>query len=81
MEDHQARGPDAGSAEHLDQVHPQFKNKARALAKGLAASPGAAVGKVYFTADDAVGLGERSVILVRNETSPDVHGMMVAKVF
>jgi len=71
------------TAEHLDQVlHPQFKNKAKAIAKGLAASPGAAVGRVYFTADDAVvavGRGE-AVILVRNETSPeDVHGMMVAK--
>ena len=71
------------SAEHLDQVlHPQFKNKSKALAKGLAASPGAAVGKVYFTADDAVTAVARgeAVILVRNETSPeDVHGMMVAK--
>ncbi len=71
------------SAEHLDQVlHPQFKNKVRALAKGLAASPGAAVGRVYFTADDAVEAAARgeAVILVRNETSPeDVHGMMVAK--
>ena len=71
------------SAEHLDQVlHPQFKNKAKALTKGLAASPGAAVGKVYFTADDAVTASERgeAVILVRSETSPeDVHGMMVAK--
>ncbi|MEO8363372.1 MAG: pyruvate, phosphate dikinase [Ilumatobacteraceae bacterium] len=71
------------TAEHLDQVlHPQFKNKSKALAKGLAASPGAAVGKVYFTADDAVTAVTRgeAVILVRNETSPeDVHGMMVAK--
>ncbi len=71
------------SAEHLDQVlHPQFKNKVKALAKGLAASPGAAVGRVYFTADDAVAAAARgeAVILVRNETSPeDVHGMMVAK--
>lgn len=71
------------TAEHLDQVlHPQFKNKTKALTKGLAASPGAAVGKVYFTADDAVvasGRGQ-AVILVRNETSPeDIHGMMVAK--
>jgi pyruvate,orthophosphate dikinase len=42
------------NAEHLDQVlHPQFINKSKALTKGLAASPGAAVGKVYFTADDA----------------------------
>ena len=71
------------SADHLDQVlHPQFAGKSKALAKGLAASPGAAVGRVYFTADDAVSAVERKedVILVRNETSPeDVHGMMVAK--
>lgn len=71
------------TAEHLDQVlHPQFKSKTKALAKGLAASPGAAVGKVYFTANDAVDAAARgeAVILVRNETSPeDVHGMMVAK--
>ena len=71
------------SADHLDQVlHPQFAGKGKALAKGLAASPGAAVGRVYFTADDAVSAVERKedVILVRNETSPeDVHGMMVAK--
>jgi len=71
------------AADHLDQVlHPQFANKSKALTKGLAASPGAAVGAVYFTADDAAaaaGRGE-AVILVRSETSPeDVHGMMVAK--
>ena len=42
------------TGEHLDQVlHPQFAGKGKVLAKGLAASPGAAVGKVYFTADDA----------------------------
>ncbi|MFN8024422.1 MAG: pyruvate, phosphate dikinase [Acidimicrobiales bacterium] len=71
------------SAEHLDQVlHPQFAGKGRVLAKGLGASPGAAVGKVYFTADDAVDADERgeAVVLVRNETSPeDVHGMMVSQ--
>jgi pyruvate,orthophosphate dikinase len=71
------------AAEHLDQVlHPQFANKGKVLAKGLAASPGAAVGKVYFTADDAVSADERGekVILVRNETSPeDVHGMMISQ--
>ena len=71
------------NAEHLDQVlHPQFTNKAKALTKGLAASPGAAVGKVYFTADDAESAAKKGepVILVRSETSPeDVHGMMVAK--
>jgi pyruvate,orthophosphate dikinase len=52
------------------------------LAKGLAASPGAAVGAVCFTADDAAAAAERGehVILVRNETSPeDVHGMLAAE--
>jgi len=71
------------NAEHLDQVlHPQFVNKSKPIAKGLAASPGAAVGKVYFTADDAETAAKagQAVILVRSETSPeDVHGMMVAK--
>jgi len=67
----------------LDQVlHPQFAEPVTAVAKGLGASPGAAVGRVYFTADDAAeasGRGEK-VILVRNETSPeDVHGMIVAE--
>ena len=70
------------NAEHLDQVlHPQFTNKSKAVAKGLAASPGAAVGKVYFTADEAEAAAKNgeAVILVRSETSPeDVHGMMVA---
>jgi len=71
------------TADHLDQVlHPQFANKGIVLTKGLAASPGAAVGKVYFTADDAADAADRgeAVILVRNETSPeDVHGMMVSQ--
>jgi pyruvate,orthophosphate dikinase len=71
------------TAEHLDSVlHPQFEGRGKVLAKGLAASPGAAVGKVYFTADDAVDAADRgeNVVLVRNETSPeDVHGMMVAE--
>ena len=69
----------------LDQLlHPQFDPKAeyRVLAKGLNASPGAAVGKVYFTADEAEAAheaGER-VILVRPETSPDdLHGMIAAE--
>jgi pyruvate,orthophosphate dikinase len=69
----------------LDQLlHPQFDPKAayNVLAKGLNASPGAAVGKVYFTADDAEARheeGER-VILVRPETSPDdLHGMIAAE--
>src|SRR3954470_10083223 len=68
------------TAEHLDQVlHPQFgESDYKVLTKGLAASPGAAVGKVYFTADDAADAADNGeqVILVRNETSPeDVHGM------
>ncbi|MDQ1532761.1 MAG: pyruvate, orthophosphate dikinase, partial [Actinomycetota bacterium] len=71
--------------DQLDQLlHPQFDPKAKytALAKGLNASPGAAVGRVYFTADDAEARhteGER-VILVRSETSPDdLHGMIAAE--
>ena len=72
------------TAEHLDQVlHPQFAGTdLKVIAKGLAASPGAAVGRVYFTADDAADADERGekVILVRQETSPeDVHGMMVSQ--
>ena len=71
------------TADHLDQVlHPQFAGKGKVLAKGLGASPGAAVGRVYFTADDACDADDRGekVILVRNETSPeDVHGMMVSQ--
>jgi len=71
------------AADHLDQVlHPQFAAKSKSIAKGLAASPGAAVGQVFFTADDAeaAALLGKDVILVRAETSPeDVHGMMVAK--
>ena len=72
------------AAEHLDQVlHPQFAaTNLKVIAKGLAASPGAAVGKVYFTADDAADASDRGekVVLVRSETSPeDVHGMMVSE--
>ncbi len=71
------------SADHLDAVlHPQFATKGKVLAKGLGASPGAAVGSVYFTADEAAAAHERGerVILVRNETSPeDVHGMMASQ--
>ena len=71
--------------DHLDQVlHPQFAEggETTVLATGLPASPGAAVGQVYFTADDVVAAVERGekAILVRNETSPeDVHGMQVAE--
>jgi pyruvate,orthophosphate dikinase len=71
--------------EQLDQLlHPQFDPKAKfeVLAKGLNASPGAAVGKVYFTADEAEArhLAAERVILVRPETSPDdLHGMIAAE--
>ncbi len=71
------------SAEHLDAVlHPQFAGSGKVLTKGLGASPGAAVGAVYFTADEAAAAKERGedVVLVRNETSPDdIHGMMASK--
>jgi pyruvate,orthophosphate dikinase len=72
------------TADHLDQVlHPQFATKPEhPLTKGLAASPGAAVGKAYFTADAAAAAAERgeAVILVRQETSPDdVHGMLASE--
>jgi len=65
-----------------DQFDPSARSKATRIAKGLNASPGAAVGKAVFSADTAVewaGRGER-VVLVRIETSPDdFHGMAVAQ--
>ncbi len=72
------------SADHLDQVlHPQFDHvEHQVLTVGLAASPGAAVGKVYFDANDAVTAAHagEEIILVRQETSPeDVHGMEVSQ--
>jgi pyruvate,orthophosphate dikinase len=72
------------TGEHLEQVlHPQFASAGhKVLVKGLGASPGAAVGRVYLTADDAQAAAERgeSVVLVRSETSPeDVHGMLAAE--
>src|SRR5579875_3731785 len=70
--------------DHLAAVlHPQFASTDHpVITRGLGASPGAAVGRVYFTADDAKAAAERGepVILVRNETSPeDVHGMLAAE--
>ncbi len=65
-----------------DQYDPTALKAATRLAKGLNASPGAAVGRAVFSADDAVawvGRGEQ-VVLVRIETSPDdFHGMAVAQ--
>ena len=67
-------------------LHPQFDaaalKAAKPLGKGLGASPGAATGKVVFTADDAVAWKEKGekVVLVRLETSPeDITGMKAAQ--
>jgi len=71
--------------QQLDQLlHPMIDPKAKlaAAGKGLPASPGAAVGKVVFTADKAERMAEKgeSVILVRLETSPeDIGGMAASK--
>ncbi len=65
-----------------DILHQQFSGSASPIAEGLGASPGAAVGQVYFTADDAADAYDRGedVILVKDETSPaDVHGMELAE--
>lgn len=69
----------------LDQLlHPALDSASDciAIATGLPASPGAAIGQVVFDADDAVTLANagKDVILVRTETSPeDIHGMHAAK--
>ena len=67
-------------------LHPQFDaaalKAATPMGKGLGASPGAACGKIVFTADDAVEWAERGekVVLVRLETSPeDITGMKSAQ--
>ena len=70
------------TAADLDAViHAQFDAVGSVLTSGIGASPGAAVGKVYFSSDDAADAADRgeAVILVCNETTPaDVHGMMVS---
>ena len=77
-------------AKSLDMLlHPTFDAKAlkeadknNVVGKGIAASPGAAAGKVVFTPEDAVTLGKQKekVILVRLETSPeDIEGMKYAQ--
>jgi len=77
-------------AKTLDMLlHPQFDVNALKLAdknnvvgKGIAASPGAAAGKIVFTAEDAVkhGKNKEKVVLVRLETSPeDIEGMKYAQ--
>lgn len=73
--------------EQIDELlHPSLDPVAEksvvALAKGLPAGPGGAVGRAVFTADDAEAWAKRGekVVLVRNETSPeDVHGMHAAQ--
>ena len=67
-------------------LHPQFDasviKKAEAIGKGLGASPGAACGKIVFTAEDAKEWAARKekVVLVRLETSPeDIEGMKAAQ--
>jgi pyruvate,orthophosphate dikinase len=68
-------------------LHPNFEPKALKaavpIAKGLPASPGAATGKIFFEAEDAVNAvknGEKKVVLVRLETSPeDIEGMHVSQ--
>src|SRR5579871_5829643 len=73
-------------AQQLDQLlhpvlDPASKKSLAQLATGLPASPGAAVGTIVFTADDAVEKAQTTpVVLVRKETVPDdIHGMEVAK--
>ena len=73
--------------QHLDQllhpvIEPGSKSALQKLTVGLPASPGAAVGRIVFSADHAVAEAEKgnSVVLVRAETTPeDIHGMEVAK--
>ena len=72
--------------QQLDQLlhpvlDPASKNSLSKIATGLPASPGAAVGRVVFTADEAVEQAKKGpVVLVRAETVPDdIHGMEVAK--
>ncbi len=71
--------------ENIDTLlHPQIDPSAKkdVIAKGLAASPGAAVGRVVFDPDEAVELEKKGekVLLVRPETTPDdIHGMNAAQ--
>ena len=71
--------------DQLDQLlHPMIdpSHKAKAITKGLAASPGAGVGGLVFDADTAAEMGAKGdkVVLVRYETTPDdIHGVLVAQ--
>ncbi len=80
-EDEALQRVDADRLEQLFKpvIKADVKASARSIAKGLNASPGAAVGKVVFSADEAEEQGQRGepVILVRRETTPDdYHGMI-----
>ncbi len=77
---------DPDQLEHLlhKQLDPKAKEEEESVAKGLPASPGAAVGRVVFSAEDAVRMAEgdsdEKPILVRTETSPeDIEGMNAAE--
>jgi pyruvate,orthophosphate dikinase len=66
----------------LPSFNPKAKKAGKLLASGLAASPGAAVGKIVFNTDEAAERGNagEKVILVRIETCPDdIHGMIAAQ--
>ena len=73
------------SPEQIEQLlHPQIdpNEEYQKLAKGLPASPGAAVGKVVFDADEAAERGSKGekIILVRQETTPDdIHGLFASQ--
>src|SRR6266516_8060348 len=80
-EDEALQRVDADRLEQLFKpvIKADVKASARSIAKGLNASPGAAVGKVVFSADEAEERGQRGepIILVRRETTPDdYHGMI-----
>ncbi|HEY9085073.1 MAG TPA: pyruvate, phosphate dikinase [Candidatus Tyrphobacter sp.] len=73
---------DARALDQLFHARIDPAEKYEIACKGLNASPGAAAGRVVFTADDAVAWAERGedVVLVRVETTPDdVHGMIAAR--
>ena len=76
---------DANSIAQLlfPQLDPKDKKNAQLLAKGLPASPGAAIGKLAFSAQEVkerVSAGEKDVVLCREETCPDdIEGMNLAK--
>ncbi|MCH8329513.1 MAG: pyruvate, phosphate dikinase, partial [Nanoarchaeota archaeon] len=73
---------DAGQLDQLLHKSIDPNSSAKIIAKGLPASPGAAIGDAYFTSDKAKDMAEigKKVILVRNETSPeDIEGMHAAQ--